>query len=145
VTLIDANLLLYAYNPSFPGHAVARRWLEEVLSRPDPVRLAWVTVLAFLRIATSTRAFEHPLSIEEAIAIVSEWLSLPQMSILHPGDRHWEILSAVLPAAQVRGALVADAHLAALALEHGATLCSSDRDFARFRDLRIVNPLEVRS
>ena len=141
MTLIDANLLLYAYNPSFPRHTAARQWLEETFSRPEPVRLAWVIILAFLRIGTSPRAFEHPLSIEEATAIVSQWLSLPHVALLQPGDRHWEILSAILPDAQVRGALVSDAHIAALALEHGATLSSTDRDFVRFRGLRVVNPL----
>ena len=139
--LIDANLLLHAYNSSSDHHQAARRWLEVAFSQPEPVRLAWVTVLAFLRIGTNPRAFEYPLSTAEASAIVSEWLEQPAVAILDPGERHWTILSGLLRTAQACGALVMDAHLAALAIEHGATLCTSDRDFTRFSGLRISNPL----
>ena len=141
MTLIDANLLLYAYNPSFELHERARRWLESRFSSPEPVRLAWVTILAFLRIGTNPRAFEHPLSIDEAIATVSQWLAQPAVGLLEPGERHWEVLSQLLAAAQVRGPTVMDAHLAAIALEHGAILYTTDRDFARFPGLRTVNPI----
>ena len=141
--LVDANLLLYAYNPSFDRHQEAREWLEGVLSRSDPVCLAWATILAFLRIATNPRAFEYPLSIEEAILIVSDWLELPTVTILEPGNRHWAVLTELLSQTQVRGSTVMDAHLAALAIEHGAVLCTSDRDFARFPNLRMLNPLEA--
>jgi toxin-antitoxin system PIN domain toxin len=143
VILVDANLLLYAYNPSFDRHQEAREWLEGVLSRSDPVCLAWATILAFLRIATNPRAFEYPLSIEEAILIVSDWLELPTVTILEPGNRHWAVLTELLSQTQVRGSTVMDAHLAALAIEHGAVLCTSDRDFARFPNLRMLNPLEA--
>lgn len=143
MTLIDANLLLYAYNSSSEHHHRARGWLEEVLSKPEPVRLAWVSILAFLRIGTNSRAFESPLSTAEAISIVSEWLAQPALAILDPGERHWTILKDLLPQAQARGPLVMDAHLAALALEHGAILCTSDRDFARFPGLQMVNPLDA--
>jgi toxin-antitoxin system PIN domain toxin len=142
VILIDANLLLYAYNPSFAWHARARRWLEETLSRPEPVRLTSATILAFLRIGTNPRAFEHPLSIDEAVAIASEWLELPMVALLEPGERYWDILKELLAATQVRAALVMDAHLAAIAIEHGAALCTTDRDFGRFAGLRTINPLE---
>ncbi len=141
--LVDANLLLYAYNPSFDRHQKAREWLEGVLSKSDPVCLAWPTILAFLRIATNPRAFEYPLSIEEAILVVSDWLALPAVTILEPGDRHWAVLTELLSQTQVRGSAVMDAHLAALAIEHGAVLCTSDRDFARFPNLRMLNPLEA--
>lgn len=140
--LIDVNLLLYAYNPSFERHARAQTWLEGALNRPDPVRLSWAGMLAFLRIATSTRAFESPLSVAEATSIVDSWLARPMVAILDPGERHWEVLSHLLKTTHARGADVADAHLAALAIEHGATLCTSDRDFAKFPGLRILNPLE---
>ena len=139
--LVDANLLLYAYDASSRFHARARGWLEEVLSGPDPVGLAWTTVLAFLRISTNSRALAHPLSLKEAISIVSSWLGQPCVMLLEPGEKHWEILSSLLESAQVRGPLVMDAHLAALALEHGAVLASSDRDFSRFDRLRTLNPL----
>lgn len=141
--LVDANLLLYAYNASCDHHAPARRWWEEVMSGSDPVALAWVTILAFLRIATNPRAFPQPLAPEEAVAIVSEWLERPMVVVLHPGERHWQLLSQLLTTAQARGPLAMDAHLAALAMEHGATLCTTDRDFTRFSGLRIRNPLET--
>jgi toxin-antitoxin system PIN domain toxin len=142
MTLVDVNVLLYAYNPSFPRHERARGWLERTFSAPEPVRLAWMTILAFLRIVTNPRAFEHPLSGAEARAIVSDWLVQPSMGILEPGERHWPILSELMATVQARGSLVMDAHLAALAMEHGAILCTSDRDFARFPKLRLLDPLE---
>ncbi len=139
--LLDANLLLYAYNSSSEHHAAAKRWLEEVLSKPQPVRLAWITILAFLRIGTNLRAFPHPLSPTEASEIVSSWLERPMVAVLDPGERHWPILSRLLTTTQARGPLVMDAHMAALAIEHGATLCTTDQDFTRFPDLRLFNPL----
>jgi toxin-antitoxin system PIN domain toxin len=142
VILIDANLLLYAYNSSSNHHEVARRWLEEVFFGPEPVRLAWATILAFLRIGTNPRAFPYPFTPAEAVGIVSEWLERPGVLVLDPEERHWRILGNLLTSAQARGALVADAHLAALAIEHGAILCTSDRDFSRFPGLQIFNPLE---
>jgi toxin-antitoxin system PIN domain toxin len=142
VILVDANLLLYAYNPSFDRHRQARAWLEGVLSRPGLVCFAWTTILAFLRIVTNPRAFEHPLSVGEALPIVSAWLERPMVMVLDPGARHWTIMTDLLSRTQVRGPGVMDAHLAALAIEHGAVLCTSDRDFVRFPGLRLLNPLE---
>jgi toxin-antitoxin system PIN domain toxin len=107
------------------------------------VRFAWVTLLAFLRIGTHSRVFAQPLSVAEATEIVDSWLVLPQVGILDPGERHWAILGQLLASAQARGNLVTDAHLAALALEHGATLVSTDRDFARFDGLQFMNPLDA--
>ena len=142
--LVDANLLLYAYNTSSEHYDRARRWLEELLSKPQqPVGLPWATILAFLRISTNSRAFPHPYSISEAASFVSDWLATPAVTLLAPGERHWSVLSGLLPAAQIRGPLVTDAHLAALAIEHGAVLYTTDRDFARFPGLRTVNPLLV--
>ncbi len=140
--LIDANLLLYAYDPSTPQHAAARRWLEEMLSGPMPVLLPWNSLLAFLRIATSPQIWEQPLLVQEAADIVEEWLASPNVIVPAPGERHWTILRDLLCGAQCRGRLVPDAHLAALAIEHGATLCTNDRGFARFPRLRILNPLD---
>lgn len=139
--LVDANLLLYAYHPASDHHERCRVWLEDMLSGGEPVRLAWATVLAFIRIGTSPRVFESPLTVDEAAAVVSGWLAQPCVAILEPGERHWEILCGLLSAGQVRGSLVMDAHLAALALEHGATLHTNDRDFARFPGLRVASPL----
>ncbi|MEX2264521.1 MAG: TA system VapC family ribonuclease toxin [Bryobacteraceae bacterium] len=139
--LIDVNLLLYAYDLSSPFHAIAKRWLEESLSSGEPVRLAWQGVLAFVRIVTHPRT-ANPIGLSQAIAIVDDWLNHPSLEILEPGEQHWLVLRSLLNASQARGPLVMDAELAALAIEHGATLCSNDRDFARFSSLRWQNPLE---
>ena len=139
--VLDANLLLYAYNPSFDQHPAARLWLEQTFSSPEPVALPWAVLLAFLRIGTNPRAFEVPFTTEEATEIVAGWLDLPMVSVVHAGPRHWLILRNLLEEAQVRGPLVTDAHIAALAIERGAILYTSDRDFARFPALRCVNPL----
>lgn len=142
--LVDANLLLYAYRPRAAQHAASRVWLESVLSGSEFVRFAWVTLWAFLRISTSPRAFEHPLSPSEATEAVSSWLAQPVAGVLEPGERHLEILTRVLAAGQASGPLVMDAALAAIAIEHGATLYSTDRDFARFPGLDWVDPLAER-
>ncbi len=139
--LIDANLLLYAYHPRAEQHEKSRAWLEAQLSGPELVRFAWHTLWAFLRIATSPRVFERPLRTSEAEGAISSWLAQPAAGILEPGERHWDILRGLMRDGQTVGPLVMDAVLAAIALEHGATLCSADRDFARFPGLRWINPL----
>lgn len=139
--LIDANLLLYAYNTSSAEHERAVEWLEGVLSAPAPVGLCWATISAFLRISTNPRAFVSPMTPAEATAAVDAWMAVPNVVILAPGDHHWTILRQLIREQQVRGPLLTDAHLAALALEHDATLCSNDRDFSRFPGLKISNPL----
>jgi uncharacterized protein len=139
--LVDANVLLYAYDSAAPEHPNARRWLEAVLAKPEPVLFPWQSIHAFLRIATNSRAWKAPLTIEEARAIIDEWLSLPNVVTPSPGERHWDILRDLLVDSQCRGPLVSDAVLAALAIEHGADLCTNDRDFSRFPKLRVVNPL----
>jgi uncharacterized protein len=141
VILVDANLLLYAYYPRAEQHAESRAWLETVLSGPDLVRFAWLTLWAFLRITTNPRVFERPLSASEAEAAVSSWLAQPAAGILDPGERHWDILRGLVRDGQATGPLVMDAVLAAIALEHGATVCTTDRDFSRFSGLKWINPL----
>lgn len=141
--LLDTNLLLYAYNASFEQHDRARNWLERAFAAPAPVGLSWATILAFLSIGTNPRAFPQPLGPKEATTIVSEWIVHPTVVVVQPGDRHWEILKKLLLAVQARGPRVMDAHLAALAIESGATLCTTDRDFRLFPDLRVLNPLEA--
>ncbi|HUG72578.1 MAG TPA: TA system VapC family ribonuclease toxin [Steroidobacteraceae bacterium] len=142
--LIDANLLLYAYHQRAEQHRAARGWLEATLSGSELVRFAWVTLWAFLRIATNPRVFERPLSAAEAAAAVSSWLDQPVAAVLDPAERHLEILTALMQDAQASGPLVMDAAIAALAIEHGATLCTTDRDFARFAGLKWRNPLQQR-
>lgn len=141
--LIDANLLLYAYDPDSPQHGDARRWLEAVLSGHDIVRFAWVTLWAFLRISTHPRVFHRPLSAAEVHGIIASWLEQPNVTIVEPGERHLEILGTLLEGGQSSGPLVMDAALAAIAIEHGATLCTTDRDFTRYPDLQSRNPLDA--
>jgi len=142
VILIDANLLLYACNEAAPEHAVARKWLDEAITSGETVRFAWSTLNTFLRIATHRSIFPRPMNPEEAIRIVDELLRRPSVGVLDPADRYWSIFAPLAVRSQARGDLVPDAHLAALAIEHGATLCTTDKDFARFDGLRVINPLQ---
>ncbi|HXG87332.1 MAG TPA: type II toxin-antitoxin system VapC family toxin [Vicinamibacterales bacterium] len=139
--VVDANLLLYAYDPDSPQHEASRLWLEDVLSGTVLVRFAWVTLWAFLRISTNPQVFVRPLSPAEAHAAVALWLEQPNAGVVEPGERHLEILGVLIRDGQAGGPLVMDAALAAMAIEHGATLCSTDRDFARFPGLDWHNPI----
>jgi toxin-antitoxin system PIN domain toxin len=141
VILVDANLLLYAYHPRAEEHDRSRALLEATLSGPELVRFAWLTLWASLRIASNPRVFERPLSIAEAGAAISAWLAQPGSGVLERGERHWDILSGLMREGQTAGPLVMDAVLAAIAIEHGATLCTTDRDFSRFSGLKWTNPL----
>jgi len=141
VILIDANLLLYAYDPRAAQHERSRQWLEAMLSGSQLVRFAWTTVWAFLRIATNPRVFENPLTMAEATAVVASWLAQQGAGILDPGERHWALLTDLTKEGQAAGPMVMDAVLAAIAIEHGATLYTTDRDFARFAGLKWKNPL----
>jgi toxin-antitoxin system PIN domain toxin len=139
--LVDANLLVYAYHPRAREHEASRRWLEGVLAGPDLVRFGWITLWAFLRLVTNPRVFDRPLSASEAQVAVSSWLGQPCAGILEPGERHWTILRELMQGGQATGPLVMDAALAALAIEHGAILHTTDRDFSRFPSLKWRNPL----
>jgi toxin-antitoxin system PIN domain toxin len=143
LNLADVNLLIYAYDPRSPHHAASRSWFEKVLLGPEPLALTWITIHGFIRITTNDRAFPRPLSITEAYGIASDWMRRPTACMLHPGERHWEILGSLLQDGGIRGPLVSDAALAAIAIEHGATLCTTDRDFLRFPKLKWRNPLEA--
>lgn len=143
MNLVDVNLLLYAYNSSSEHHQRARQWIEHVFSSPEPVGLTWIAILAFLRIATNSRAFERPLSERDAVAIVDQWLRVSAVRIFEPGPRYWSILTSLILDGQVRGPLMTDACLAAIAIEHGLVLCTNDRDFSRFDGLRVFNPLSA--
>jgi toxin-antitoxin system PIN domain toxin len=141
VILVDVNLLLYATVREFPQHSAAHEWLDDRLAGTSQVGLPWSSLLGFLRIATSARVFKRPLGMHKAWERVELWLSAEAAWIPHPADRHADILAGLLAAPGIRGDLVPDAHLAALAMEHGLTLCSTDGDFARFEGLRWQNPL----
>lgn len=139
--LLDANVLLHAYHPGLPSHARARAWLEEALSGSRPLRLAWSVIHAFIRISTDARVFSRPFAIEEATGDVKKWLETPCVSVLGPGDLYWPLFVQLVHEHGLRGPDVMDAHLAALAIENGATLCTADRGFLRFRNLKLLNPL----
>jgi hypothetical protein len=141
VILVDANVLIYAIDADSPHHARARRWLEEMLSGDTPVALAWIVILAFVRITTRAGIMRKPLPPDEALAYVDSWLKQPYVRALAPGDTHWPILKSLLQSSGTAGNLTSDAHLAALALEHGGTIASADNDFRRFAGVTHVNPL----
>lgn len=139
--LIDANLLLFARDATSPRHETASTWLEEVLNGTTRVGLPWMSLVAFVRIATHPRVYELPLSVSEAWDQVEEWLDAPASWIPEPTDAHRLVLGGLLGEHRVTGNLVSDAHLAALAIEHGVELCYADSDFARFDGLRWRTPL----
>jgi toxin-antitoxin system PIN domain toxin len=143
VIVLDANLLLYAYDAGSPQHESARAWIERVFSEGEPVGLPWQTVAAFLRVITSPKLRGDRCTVQEAAAIVDQWLAQPNVRLLGPGERHWSILRSAMLEGQVRGPLITDAQLAALAVEHGGVLHTTDRDFARFPGLRWTNPLRI--
>ncbi len=140
--LVDANLLIYAVNRDAPHHARARRWWETALSGSERVGLAWVVILAFLRVTTRPGILERPLGTEAAVRYIDEWLDRPMVELVVPGEAHWHILRNLLLSSGTLGNLTSDAHLAAMALACGAEICSADYDFRRFPGIRHRNPLE---
>ncbi|MBL6750996.1 MAG: type II toxin-antitoxin system VapC family toxin [Nevskia sp.] len=141
--LLDANVLLYAYNADSPHHEACRDWLEAALNDEETVALPWQTLLAFVRIATNSRAVSKPLTSDAACAIVNQWLGRTNVTTVGYGERFWEIFRQQVGEAKVSGPLVSDAALAALTIEQGATLYSTDRDFRRFPKLKLVDPLQA--
>lgn len=139
--LIDANLLIYAHNLSSSQHPAARAWLERVFSGPEPVGLPWQTISAFVRIITHPRLPGRPISTNAAIEIVDRWLEQTNVHALGPGEQHWPLFRQMLVEGQASGDLTSDAQLAALTIECGGVLHTTDRDFARFPGLRWTNPL----
>lgn len=139
--LVDLNVLLYAVNSDAPQHDVVRAWWESALNDEEAVGLAWIVLLGFLRIATNPRVFARPLSPKTAIERIDAWLARENVRLVREKDDHWERLTALIGKNGVAGNLTSDAHLAALAMSHGAVLASCDADFSRFKDLRWENPL----
>ncbi len=139
--LVDANILLYAEDSLQSRHQQARAWWDGQLSGTGVVCLCWTVLSAFIRIGTNPRVFEHPLSLEQALARVQSWLDQPCTRVIRPTERHWTVFKQVLTDGQAVANLVTDAHLAALAIEHGCELASTDSDFARFPKLKWRNPL----
>ena len=140
--VLDANVLLYAYDLHSEKHVKARAWVERVFSDGTPVGLPWQTVAAFLRVVTNPKLPGDRFTPEEASQIVDGWLDQPNVNLLAPGDQHWPVLKQMLMEGQARGPLVSDAQLAALTIEYGGVLQTTDRDFTRFPGLRVNNPLE---
>ena len=139
--LLDANLLIYAVNADAPLNRKAKAWLGSALSGQETVGFSWSVLLAFLRLTTRPGLFGHPLPIDTAFDLVASWLDQPSATIVHPGPRHLQVVRELLLPLGTGGNLTSDAHLAALAIEHRAELCSSDTDFARFHGLNWRNPL----
>jgi toxin-antitoxin system PIN domain toxin len=142
VILVDGNLLIYAHVSTFQQHERAREWLDAELNGHGRVGLPWASLLAFLRIVTNPRILPRPEPVAGAWHQIGAWLDCENAWIPVPTDRHRRVLGALLESTRARGDLVADAHLAALALEHGLELCSTDGDFARFPEIRWRNPLD---
>lgn len=143
--LVDANVLLYAVNASDPKHEESRSWLDGALVGREPVGFAWVVVLAFLRLATRTGLFPNPLPVDNAVAQVRAWLDQPPSVVVEPTPRHAAVLAGLLTQMGTGGNLVNDAHLAALAIEHAATIVSYDIDFTRFQGVTCRPPYEPAS
>jgi hypothetical protein len=139
--LVDVNLLIYAVNEDAPSHRQAKLWLGAALSGTETVGLPWIVLLAFLRLTTRAGVFQKPLSVATAFELIEAWLDRPQVVVPEPTSRHLRILRDLVMSLGTAGNLTSDAHLAALAIEHGAELCSSDHDFGRFAGLRWRNPL----
>jgi hypothetical protein len=141
VKLPDANVLLYAVDDSSPHHDTAREWLEERLSGSETIAFTWVVLLAFVRLSTHPRVFTSPLELDHALDLADSWLAQPCATVVHPSDRHSSLLRELLAPLGTAANLTTDAHLAALALEHGAELVSFDVDFQRFDGVRWHSPL----
>jgi len=139
--IIDVNLLIYAANQDAPDYRKAKAWLEAVISGTETVGLPWSVLLAFLRLTTRAGLFRKPLPVTVALDLIDTWLQQPCVIVPEPTARHFKILRELLAPLGAAGNLTADAHLAALAIEHGAELCSTDHDFSRFPRLRWRNPL----
>lgn len=139
--LPDVNLLLYAADETARLHERALAWVESSLSGSETVAFAWVALLGFIRLSTSPHARGSAWSVEQALDVVDGWLAQPVATVVHPTHRHASVVRDLLGPLGAGGNLTTDAHLAALAIEHGATLCSSDVDFSRFPGLNWVDPL----
>ena len=142
--ILDANVMIYAYNSSSPQHRAAREWLEHAFSSPERVGIPLQTLAAFLRITTHRRLLQSRITMQHAVAVVDSWLALPQVRLLLPTGQYWPILRQTLLDGDASGDLVTDAEIAAAAIECGGVVQTNDRDFSRFPGLRWNNPLDPR-
>lgn len=141
MTLLDVNVLLYAYDKDAPNHLAAAQWIKHLFGGSEAIGLPWITLWAFVRISTNSRVLNNPKTAHEAFQIVREWLALPGVVVVQPGPRHRELVERLVIDNRAAGPLTTEAALAAMAIEHGATLASTDRHFSRFPDLRWFNPI----
>lgn len=144
MTLVDANLLVYAHDAGAPEHVVAGPWFEGLLNGPARVGVPWPSLLAFVRLVSNPAIVRMPVKPADAWTRAMEWLARDNVWIPAPGPQHVELLTRLLAEPGITSRMVPDAHLAALAIEHGLRLCSTDGDFARFSGLRLENPLAAR-
>jgi toxin-antitoxin system PIN domain toxin len=142
--LVDTNILLYAEDSLSPLHEDARQWWDTQLSGESPVCLCWSVLSSFLRISTNRQIFKTPLTLNQAIIRVQSWIDQPCVRLINPTESHWQIFQTMLLEGQAKANLVGDAHLAALAIEHGCLLYSTDSDFSRFPKLKWKNPLKTK-
>lgn len=139
--VVDLNLLVYATNRDAPLHKDAHRWWQRCLADATPIGLPWAVIVGFVRLSTNPRVMPRPLSPEQAFSVVDDWLAHPSIRPVEPSLRHWALVKELLEPLGSAGNLTTDAHIAAVAIEHGARLYSTDSDFARFPGLRWTNPL----
>jgi toxin-antitoxin system PIN domain toxin len=142
--LVDTNILIYAEDKLSPFHEQARQWWDTQLSGESPVYLCWSILASFIRISTNRLIFMKPLNMKQAITRVQSWIDQPCVRLINPTESHWQIFQIMLFDGQAMANLVADAHLAALAIEYGCTLYSTDSDFSRFPKLKWKNPLKAK-
>lgn len=142
--LLDANVLLYSYITDCEQHEKTRSWLERILAEgSESIALTWQVIAAFLRIGTNPRLFETPFQIEDAVAKLEKLLSHPMVALVGPTDNHWKLFSRSLLEKQIQADLVMDSRLATLAIEHNASIATTDRDFALFPEIKTINPLLI--
>lgn len=142
LAVVDANLLIYAFNPRDKDHSAAKAWMEEVLSGEDVLAIPMLSITALLRISTHPSLDNVPQRMEEVLSFIDQLTAMPNVQVLHTGTGHWEELKRVINESGVNGPTVTDAQFAALTLQYGATLYSADKHFRRFPRLRWVNPLQ---
>ena len=142
--LVDTNILIYAEDSLSLLHKEARQWWDIQLSGESPICLCWSILTSFMRISTNRQIFKKPLTVKQAIMRVQSWIDQPCVRLINPTESHWQVFQIMLLEGQAKANLVVDAHLAALAIEHGCILYSTDSDFSRFPKLKWKNPLKTK-
>ncbi|MGC9333111.1 MAG: type II toxin-antitoxin system VapC family toxin [Anaerolineae bacterium] len=140
--LPDVNVLVYAHREDTAHHAACRTWLEAAINSDQAYGMAELVLSGFVRVVTHPRIFERPSTLDQALAFVADVCNQPNCVPVRPGPRHWSIFEQLCQAVQVRGNLVPDAYLVALAIEAGCEWITTDRDFSRFPGLSWRHPLD---